>query len=113
MRLMNCVRGPDTVSRQGGDEFVVLVQELKHPDEAAALAARLLKTVADVHLIDQNEIYVTTSIGISICPNDAKDAETLIKNADVAMYHAKKNGRQIYQFFRPEMIVEPVERQAS
>jgi diguanylate cyclase (GGDEF)-like protein/PAS domain S-box-containing protein len=113
MRLMNCVRGPDTVSRQGGDEFVVLVQELKHPEEAAALAGRLLKTVADVHLIDQNEIYVTTSIGVSICPNDAKDAETLIKNADVAMYHAKKNGRQIYQFFRPEMIVEPVERQAS
>jgi diguanylate cyclase (GGDEF)-like protein/PAS domain S-box-containing protein len=111
-RLSDCVRGPDTVSRLGGDEFVVLLQELQKPEDAASTAERLLKTVADVHLIDQHEIHVTTSIGLSVYPSDAKDAETLIKNADTAMYYAKKKGRQIYQFFRPEMMIEPMERQS-
>ena len=105
-RLLECVRSPDTVVRQGGDEFVVLLQELKHPQDAVFTVARLLKTVADVHLIDSHEIYITTSIGVSIYPNDAQDVETLIKNADLAMYHAKKNGSQNYRFFRQEMILE-------
>jgi diguanylate cyclase (GGDEF)-like protein/PAS domain S-box-containing protein len=112
-RLLDCVRGPDTVSRLGGDEFVALLQELKHPEDAASTAGRLLRAVADVHLIDQHEIYVTTSIGVSVYPSDAKDAETLVRNADTAMYYAKKKGRQIYEFFRPEMLFDPVEHRSN
>ena len=106
-RMLDCVRSPDTVIRHGGDEFIVVLQELKRPEDAVFTVARLLKAVADVHTIDQHEIYVTTSIGVSVYPGDGLDAETLIRNADTAMYHAKKNGSQNYRFFRPEMIVEP------
>lgn len=112
-RLLDCVRGPDTVSRLGGDEFVVLLQELQHPEDAATTAGRVLKAVADVHLIEQHEIHITTSIGVSVYPRDAKDAETLIRNADTAMYHAKKKGRQTYEFFRPEMLFDPVQQRSN
>jgi diguanylate cyclase (GGDEF)-like protein/PAS domain S-box-containing protein len=104
-RLLDCVRAPDTVSRQGGDEFIVLLQELKRPEDASATAARLLKMVADVHCIGNHRIYITGSLGVSVYPGDGQDAETLIKNADAAMYLAKKNGRRGYQFFKPEMNV--------
>jgi diguanylate cyclase (GGDEF)-like protein/PAS domain S-box-containing protein len=112
-RLLACVRAPDTVSRLGGDEFVVLIQELQHPENAGTTAGRLLQTVTDVHLIDQHEIHLTASIGVSVYPNDAKDAETLIRSADIAMYHAKKQGRQMYEFFRPDMLFDPVERRSN
>jgi diguanylate cyclase (GGDEF)-like protein/PAS domain S-box-containing protein len=112
-RLLDCVRAPDTVSRLGGDEFIVLLQELKHPEDAAITAGRLLKAVADVHLIEQHEIHITTSIGLSVYPRDAKDGETLIRNADTAMYHAKKKGRQMYEFFSPEMLFGPVEHRSN
>jgi diguanylate cyclase (GGDEF)-like protein len=108
-RLLDCVRSPDSVIRQGGDEFIVVIQELKRPEDAAITVARLLRTVADVHFIDQHEVSVTTSIGVSVYPGDGLDAETLIKNADTAMYHAKKNGKQDYQFFSLEMTVESAE----
>jgi diguanylate cyclase (GGDEF)-like protein/PAS domain S-box-containing protein len=108
-RLLASVRAPDTVSRLGGDEFVVLIQELQHSDAAGATAERLLKAVAKVHLIDQHEIRLTTSVGLSLYPNDAQDAETLIKHADIAMYHAKKKGRQTYEFFKPEMLLDSAE----
>jgi diguanylate cyclase (GGDEF)-like protein/PAS domain S-box-containing protein len=111
-RLLESVRSPDSVSRHGGDEFIVVLQELKRPEDAITAVERLLKTVAGVHSINQHEIYVTTSIGVSVYPGDGKDAETLIKNADTAMYHAKKNGRQNYEFFKPEMMVEAVECQS-
>jgi diguanylate cyclase (GGDEF)-like protein/PAS domain S-box-containing protein len=102
-RLLNCVRSPDTVSRQGGDEFVVLLQDVRKPEDAATTARRVLQAVSEIHLADHSELHVTASIGISIFPNDGLDAETLIKNADSAMYQAKKNGRQSYQFFRGDM----------
>jgi len=98
-RLLDCVRTPDTVSRQGGDEFVVLLQELHHPEDAAITATRLLKAVANVHSIGDHHVYVTGSIGIRIYPDDGTNAETLFKSADVAMYEAKTNGRKRYQFF--------------
>jgi GGDEF domain-containing protein len=66
--------------------------------------------VAEVHSIDGHEIYLTTSIGVSVYPGDGLDAETLMQNADTAMYHAKKNGKQDYKFFSPEMTVESDER---
>jgi diguanylate cyclase (GGDEF)-like protein/PAS domain S-box-containing protein len=107
-RLLECVRSPDTVVRHGGDEFIVLLQELKHPQDAVFTVARLLKTVADIHFVDSHEIHISTSIGVSIYPSDGQDGETLIRNADIAMYYAKKNGSQSYRFFRPEMVHEGV-----
>jgi diguanylate cyclase (GGDEF)-like protein len=110
-RLADCIRGSDSVSRQGGDEFVVLLSELKQPDDAAITARRMLQAVAQPHSIDQHDLHVTASIGVSIYPDDGLNAETLIKNADTAMYQAKDNGRRSFQFFRPAMNVRAVERQ--
>jgi diguanylate cyclase (GGDEF)-like protein/PAS domain S-box-containing protein len=111
-RLVECVRGADTVSRQGGDEFVVLLSELEQPEDAAHTARRMLQVVAEAHSIDQHDLHVTTSIGVSVYPDDGLDAETLIKNADTAMYQAKENGRQSYRFFKPAMNIRAVERQS-
>ena len=108
-RLLECVRSPDTVIRQGGDEFIVLLQELRHPQDAVFTVARLLKAVSEVHSIDTHEISITTSVGVSIYPIDGQDGETLIRNADIAMYYAKRNGSQSYRFFRPEMALEGME----
>ena len=106
------MRGADTVSRQGGDEFVVLLSELEQSEDAAHTARRMLQAVAEAHSIDQHDLHVTTSIGVSVYPDDGLDAETLIKNADTAMYQAKENGRQSYRFFKPAMNVRAVERQS-
>jgi diguanylate cyclase (GGDEF)-like protein/PAS domain S-box-containing protein len=111
-RLVECVRHSDTVSRQGGDEFVVLLSEMEQSEDAAITARRMLNAVAEPHSIDRHDLHVTTSIGVSVYPDDGLDAETLIKNADTAMYQAKENGRQSYQFFKPAMNVRAVERQS-
>ena len=111
-RLVGCVRGSDTVSRQGGDEFVVLLSEMEQQEDAAISALRVLDALALPHPIDQHDLHLTASIGVSVSPDDGMDAETLIKNADTAMYQAKENGRQGYQFFKPAMNVRAVERQS-
>jgi len=111
-RLIDCVRGSDTVSRQGGDEFVVLLSEVDEAENAAVSAARILQAVAEAHSVDQHDLHVTASIGVSVYPDDGLDAETLVKNADTAMYQAKENGRHSYQFFKPAMNVRAVERQS-
>jgi diguanylate cyclase (GGDEF)-like protein/PAS domain S-box-containing protein len=111
-RLVNCVRAADTVSRQGGDEFIVLLSEVQGPEAAAAMANKILAAVAERHSIEPHELHITTSIGVSIYPDDGSDAETLIKNADTAMYQAKEAGRQSFQFFKPEMNARAVERQS-
>jgi diguanylate cyclase (GGDEF)-like protein/PAS domain S-box-containing protein len=111
-RLVECVRASDTVSRQGGDEFVVLLSEVELAEDAAITARRMLQAVAQPHSIDQHDLHVTTSIGVSVYPDDGLDAETLIKNADTAMYQAKENGRQSFQFFKPSMNARAVERQS-
>jgi diguanylate cyclase (GGDEF)-like protein/PAS domain S-box-containing protein len=111
-RLVDSVRGSDTVSRQGGDEFVLLLSEVEQSEGIAITVRRLLQVVADPHSIDQHDLHVTACIGVSIYPDDGPDAETLIKNADTAMYQAKENGRQSYQFFKPAMNVRAVERQS-
>ena len=111
-RLVGCVRAADTVSRQGGDEFVALLSEIEQSEDAAITARRMLRVVAEGHLIDQHDLHVTTSIGLSVYPDDGLDAETLIKNADTAMYQAKEHGRQSYQFFKPAMNTRAVERQS-
>ena len=111
-RLTDCVRGSDTVSRQGGDEFVVLLSEMEQSEDAAITARRMLQAIAEAHSIGQHDLHVTTSIGVSVFPEDGADAATLIKNADTAMYQAKENGRQSYKFFKPAMSVRAVERQS-
>ena len=110
-RLVNCVRASDTVSRQGGDEFVLLLSDLREPQDAAVTAQKLLNTIADPHLIDQHQLFVTTSLGLAVFPQDGEDAGTLIKNADTAMYQAKQKGRNGYSFFKAEMNVRAQERQ--
>jgi diguanylate cyclase (GGDEF)-like protein len=111
-RLVHCVRNSDTVSRQGGDEFIVLLSEVKQSDDTAIMARRILQAVAESHSIDQHDLHITASIGVSVYPDDGLNAETLIRNADTAMYQAKENDRQTYQFFKSAMNVRAVERQA-
>jgi diguanylate cyclase (GGDEF)-like protein len=111
-RLQDCVRAPDTVSRQGGDEFVLLLQDVEQIDDAAFTAERILKVMKAAHSIDGHELYVTASIGISVYPDDGQDTATLLKHADTAMFQAKSAGRQNFRFFKPEMNVKAVERQS-
>ncbi len=98
-RLRRCVRGSDTVSRLGGDEFNVLLQELDHAEDAIAIAEKIVVSVSHPLKINNNAIQITVSIGIAMYPDDGNNAETLMKNADLAMYQAKKRGRNNYQFF--------------
>jgi diguanylate cyclase (GGDEF)-like protein/PAS domain S-box-containing protein len=111
-RLLASVRRSDTVSRQGGDEFVILLSEITHPEDAATSANKILLSLSAHHSIRGQDLHINGSIGISICPEDGGDAETLIKNADTAMYHAKASGRNNFQFFKAEMNLKAVERQS-
>ena len=112
LRLVACVRASDTVSRQGGDEFVVLLSEIAHPQDAAFIAEKMRVAVIVPYAIAEHDLHLSISIGISIYPDDGQDAETLIKNADTAMYQAKDSGRNNVQFFRQDMNVRAVERQS-
>jgi diguanylate cyclase (GGDEF)-like protein/PAS domain S-box-containing protein len=108
--LSDCVRGTDTISRQGGDEFVILLAEIEQPRDVINVAEKLLSALAVPLQISGHEIHVTLSIGISIYPDDAVDAETMMRNADTAMYAAKTGGRNNYQFFKAEMNTHMVRR---
>ncbi len=110
--LSTCVRSSDTVSRLGGDEFVILLTQDKHAQDAALTADKILTVLAKPHTIAEHVLYITTSIGISVYPADGQDPETLIKNADIAMYHAKERGRNNYQFFKNDMNLRAFERLA-
>ncbi|QTS84309.1 diguanylate cyclase [Ectopseudomonas khazarica] len=102
-RLSDCVRGSDTVCRNGGDEFVVLLTEGHSQQDARVAAQKILFALAQPYRIDQQQLCVTTSIGISVYPADGKDAKTLLEHADMAMYHAKQVGGNNYQFFHAAM----------
>jgi len=102
-RLQACLRAGDTVARPGGDEFTILLEGIHSVDELSLLAQRLLDTIAEPVNVGGRELYFSTSIGITVYPLDDHDAETLLKNADLAMYHAKQEGRHNYQFFAHEM----------
>lgn len=95
-----CVRATDTVSRHGGDEFVILLTEIEAAQDAAQVAEKLLTRFAEPRIIDGHEIPVTLSIGISVYPDNGADVETLMKNADTAMYSIKGNGRNSYEVFQ-------------
>lgn len=111
-RLVSCVRNSDTVSRQGGDEFVILLSEVSHAQDAALSAAKILLTLSTPHRVEQHNLNITASIGIVIYPEDGTDADTLLKHADLAMYHAKDRGRNNYQFFEPGMNARALKRQS-
>ena len=111
-RLQECIRHSDTVCRQGGDEFVVLLAEVEAVRDAALAAEKLIGAMAEPYLIGGHRLHVTLSIGISLYPDDGKDVEALVRNADTAMYHAKKNGRNNYEVFTPEMNVRAVARRS-
>lgn len=102
-RLKSCVREVDTVSRFGGDEFVLVLGRLRQPDDATLVAETILARVAEPIMVEGHELLVTPSIGISIGPDDGSDPAVLIKNADAAMYHAKERGRNNFQFYSADM----------
>ena len=109
-RLIECVRDTDTVCRQGGDEFVVLLSEIEKPQDAAVIAEKILASLAAPYRIDGHEIRITTSIGISLYPDHGINAPMLLNNADTAMYHAKKNGCNHYQLFSADMNTQKEQR---
>lgn len=111
-RIKACLRESDTLSRLGGDEFVVILPSVKESEAVGYAAERVLLSFAAPFRVEGHDIRVTTSIGISVFPLDGADIDSLVKNADTAMYHAKENGRNNYQFFTGEMNARVSERLA-
>ena len=121
-RLAQCIRAEDsiarnpsdqanlTVARLGGDEFTVLLGRIANTQDAAKVAQRILDSLAEPILVDGHELFVSTSIGIAVYPFDGEETETLIKNADAAMYHAKSTGRSRYYFYNPSMNATALEK---
>ena len=111
-RIRNCVREGDTVSRFGGDEFTLMIPKVDQVEDAAKIAQKILETLKIPFSLPDHELFVTTSIGISIYPDDGSDPETLVRNADTAMYRAKDQGRDNYQLYAPAMNARALERLA-
>lgn len=110
-RIGPCVRGCDTVSRQGGDEFIVLLSEISHAGDATLIAEKIRLAVMEPYHIANHYVHLSASIGVSVCPGDGEDAAALIQSADTAMYHAKEKGGNNCQFFKDEMNARALERQ--
>src|SRR6202789_2267814 len=111
LRITPCIRGSDTVSRQGGDKFIVLLSEISHAEDAALIADKVRLAVLEPYTIANHLLQLTASIGVSVYPEDGADPETLIHCADTAMHHAKEKGRNRSQFFKDEMDFHAAERQ--
>ena len=109
-RLTTCVRIDDTVSRQGGDEFILALTDIRGPDDAAHVAQKVLDQVSKAYQLDDIEVHITPSVGISLYPEDGQDIDTLVRNADAAMYHAKDQGRNNFQFFVTELNTRALAR---
>jgi len=111
-RLTECLRESDIVARLGGDEFVVMIENFTGPRDAIAVAQKILQDLAKPFFVDGQEFLMSASIGISTFPDDGADVETLVKNADIAMYRAKDQGRNNYQFYSAQMNKHTFERLA-
>jgi diguanylate cyclase (GGDEF)-like protein/PAS domain S-box-containing protein len=109
-QLNNSIRGSDTVCRMGGDEFIIMMPAVGEVDNVIDIAQKLLSAFSRPFCINGNDVYITPSIGISMYPQDSKTQETLIKNADTAMYHAKREGRNNFQFYQESMYNTVLER---
>jgi diguanylate cyclase (GGDEF)-like protein/PAS domain S-box-containing protein len=109
-RLSRTVRQEDTVARMGGDEFTVLLPDISHVEDAVEVSEKILDVLKQPLQIDAHELFVTSSIGISIYPDDGDQAEALMKNADTALYRAKEAGRDNYQFYTPAMNAQTLEK---
>lgn len=109
-RLTASVRAGDAVSRLGGDEFTIILADVAQPQHVFNIARMILETVSKPYMLDKHELFLTTSIGISLFPNDGEDSETILKNADTAMYKAKELGKNNYQLYSNEMNIRAIER---
>jgi len=109
-RLKTALRDADTVARMGGDEFTVILSQVRDLDDASMIARRILDTVSKPFHLGGHELYLTASIGISVFPSDGSDVETLVRNADAAMYHAKESGRDMFHFYTEALNTAAVER---
>jgi len=109
-RLQDAVRGSDVVARLGGDEFVIMLTGIEHTSVVASVAEKLVLSIDEPYVIEGHDLYTSPSIGIAIYPTDGGDGETLMKNADAAMYHAKAAGRNNFQFFDAKMNDAALER---
>ncbi|MFO0752789.1 MAG: EAL domain-containing protein, partial [Thermodesulfovibrionales bacterium] len=110
VRLLHPVRESDTVARIGGDEFVLLLPDITHSQDVDTIVEKIMTAFKTPFFIAGNEVHISTSIGVSVYPDAGEYAEELVKNADIAMYHAKEQGRSNYQFYSPEMNIRTLER---
>lgn len=109
-RLRKCVRETDTVCRHAGDEYLIVLSALREPTEAALVAEKVLAIFDEVFKLESHEVQISASVGISVYPDDGQTMEDLIRNADAAMYHSKKSGRNRFEFFTPELNAPVAER---
>ncbi|HJW54303.1 MAG TPA: EAL domain-containing protein, partial [Burkholderiaceae bacterium] len=110
-RLIECARETDTISRQGGDEFLILLPSLPNAEAATPVLEKLINRLSDPYIIAGNELTTSASIGVTFYPDDGNDFESLLKKSDIAMYRAKESGRNAYRFFDNQMNVDAVEKQ--